>query len=414
MTGIKAGGWVQRAALLAAVLCALGAGSGLSAQELPCVWVDTWDDVARVSGNAIQGYVQTSLSGPCMYDWAPGVSGEIWKGFQDQFITDSGSEFWGSPGGVVWYEFETTALSQWGPGTYTVWGLHRAYNEGLGQWAPPYVDNWDGWDGWSIGVTRPTIEGLGCNGLMWYLGSGTTERVLAQDSNYYIQAYDLTFNNNCNVGDNCPETPQWTITTDEGVPIQATLSPESGQTVKISTGPNAGNCQWKTKIKASIGGFETEESPVLVNSPKYMVDQSWRGLGVTAPWEAGYKSYVFWSVIDACETPNAIIGLPIYETFDDFFTDDSVTSGWPNPSVTHLPHFNYLGDVYTFYDEIGANDPSYRPVPTFSSENLPFTHNTVLKSAPQTWSVGSETSPSGTQVFSGTIRYYQDHGTSSQ
>jgi hypothetical protein len=413
MRGIKARGWVRGAVLLSAALCALGAGSGLSAQELPCAWVDTWDDVARVSGNAVQGYVQTSVSGTCMYDWAPAVSGEIWKEDPDQFITDSGSEIMGLPGGLVWYEFETTALSQWGPGTYTVWGFHRAYNEGFDQWAPPYWGGWDGWDGWSIGVTRPTIEGLGCNGLMWYLGSGTTERVLAQDGNYYIQAYDLTFNNNCNAGDNCPETPQWTITPDQGVPIQATLTPESGQTVKISTGPNSGDCEWHTRIKASIGGFETEESAVLVNSPKYMVDQIWRGLGETVQWEGdvGYVSRVYWVVADACETPNALLGLPLHGTFGTF-SNPGVNSGWPNPDATHAPVFNY--NMYTFRDSIGANSYSYDPFPIFTVGNPPFTYNTVLKYAPQTWRVGSETSPSGTQVFSGTISYYRDHGTSSE
>ena len=63
--------------------------------------------------------------------------------------------------------------------------------------APPYEDNWDGYGSGSLTVQRPTISGFGSGGAMWYLGPGTASQVLAQDSNYYYQAYTLNFNSNC-------------------------------------------------------------------------------------------------------------------------------------------------------------------------------------------------------------------------
>lgn len=67
--------------------------------------------------------------------------------------------------------------------------------------------------------------------------------------------------------------------------------------------------------------------------------------------------------------------------------------------------------MYIFRDHIGAWG-SYNPTPVFTPSNPPFTHNTLLKYAPQTYRVGMDTvgSGGGTQVYSGTIEYYQDHG----
>jgi hypothetical protein len=390
------------------VLFVLGAST---AQAQICVYVDTYDEVTRVSGNAVQGYVAHSLSGPCKDYVYPVIEGWLYR---DGVFIQSSGEHWGSPGGWVEYEFEPVALSENGPGTYIAYGLHWIYFppewwEEYAHWEPPYGDNWDGWDsGWRT-VVRPTITGWDSNGMMWYLGPGTASQVLAQDGNYYYQARDLTFHTNCDPGDTCEEIPQWTITTDPGVPTQATLSSLSGGTATINSGPNSGDCLWSTKVKASIG-FETNEYPVLVASPKFLVNPTWAVTRETQPWYSGYKSLVYWTVANSCQPAGAILGLPLYETLGAFSKPQGVN--WPSPGATFAPYFNYSN--YIFYDAVGIWG-QYTPVPTWTSYQPPFGGTTVLMSAPQTWRVGTQspaTPPSGTEVFSGTVEYYLDHGTS--
>jgi hypothetical protein len=91
------------------------------------------------------------------------------------------------------------------------------------------------------------------------------------------------------------------------------------------------------------------------------------------------------------------------------FQNPGVISGWPDPPITSASGFNYTSLI--FYDSIGA-DGSYNPEPTFTSGSPPYTYNDIIKYGPQKWFAGSEDAGAGRQVFSGTIRYYQDHGDS--
>ncbi|MFB3778247.1 MAG: hypothetical protein ACE141_11570 [Bryobacteraceae bacterium] len=239
---------------------------------------------------------------------------------------------------------------------------------------------------------------------MWYLGSGTAAKVLAQDGNYYYQEYNLTANKNCDPASACPETPQWTLNTNQ----QVQLTGYSGTTTKIYSRA-VGNCQWSTTLKVSIGGFQSDEQPIAVNSPAYVVHQE--GLDSTEQWNGGYRSWVYWAVADSCSPAQAMIGLPFHETFGDFQEHPSVTLGWPDPQAEGAATFNYPSNMYIFRDGIGAWG-NWIPAPVYTSANPPWQYETVLKWAPQSYRVGTATLGSGgTEVYSGTIKFYQDHGT---
>jgi len=102
-----------------------------------------------------------------------------------------------------------------------------------------------------------------------------------------------------------------------------------------------------------------------------------------------------------------LLGLPLHETFGNF-SNPGVVSGWPDPSPTGSSQFNY--SAYVFADWIAADGPSWNPAPVYTSSGKPYIYNTLLKYAPQTWRVGSQTPGNGTQVHSGNIKYYRDHG----
>lgn len=132
-------------------------------------YVDTYDEVTRLNGNAVQGYVETSLWGPCKDYWLPGVQGWVHKDSQQ---IQAGGPVWGEyAGGWVSWEFTPVTLSASGPGAYSSIGFHFAYcascDDGRGRYVPPYDDNWDGYDGGQLTVQRPTISGL--HGA-WYFG----------------------------------------------------------------------------------------------------------------------------------------------------------------------------------------------------------------------------------------------------
>ena len=110
-----------------AVLVSAGVvmASAPTARAQICVYVYTYDDVTRVSGNAVQGSVEHWLSGACKDYYFPIVEGWVYK--DDQPLQYSNGQHWGYPGGSVSYTFPSLTLSVNGPGTYTAWGLHSIY-----------------------------------------------------------------------------------------------------------------------------------------------------------------------------------------------------------------------------------------------------------------------------------------------
>jgi hypothetical protein len=101
----------------------LGSGALLSAQEI-CAYVDTDDYVSRLNGNTVQGSVESSLSGPCAWEWSPMV--EAWL-YRDSLELSYAASSWGAFGGTASVSPPPANLSTWGPGTYIVYGLHWVY-----------------------------------------------------------------------------------------------------------------------------------------------------------------------------------------------------------------------------------------------------------------------------------------------
>jgi hypothetical protein len=106
-----------------------------------------------------------------------------------------------------------------------------------------------------------------------------------------------------------------------------------------------------------------------------------------------------------------LLSVPVHESFG-VFSNPGVISGWTDPPPGGSDNFGYT--AYIWYDQVGANNTGWNPAPTFTSAHAPFTYNTLIKSGPQTWYVGSSSviSGGGLPVWSGTISYYRDHGTS--
>jgi hypothetical protein len=352
-------------------------------------------NVVRSGSNQVWSWAQSYVTGDYADTWSVTVSATTaHNGGQTHSGQATASN--GQIATVQWFD----APSSLGSGTYTEAEQHSFSNTCGGNQGPIYDND-------SLTVNKPTISGFPQNGAFWYLGPGTPCQVAAQNGAYYIQCVPLTFNTNCGAGDTCTDTPQWTITSNNG---QASLSARSGSSVTLTAGGTRGTCQYDSSVSASMGGFSTDANAVLVNSPRSLISAPGNQ---TIPWtqgiNTGYMSQVYWNMGDACSPANALVGLPLYETFG-VFANPGVTSGWPDPTPTSATAFNY--DTYTFFDTIGASNASYVPVPLWTAYTPPFAFNTVIKWAPQSWFAGSTSQGSGLQVSAGTISYYVDHGTS--
>jgi hypothetical protein len=344
--------------------------------------------------------------------WQPGLYGELWLDNTTK-LKDSGTTGWGSFGGDIYYDFTSTSLVTYGPGRYEAFGLHSAfcpyYYCGVDRTLPIYDDMWDGWDSGYLDIVPPTISGLPYVNALWNLGSGTADSVLSSPGVYYYQKADLTFQSNCVPAGACTSTPVWTISSSNN---QATLSTTSGSTTTLSKGSSPGNCQFDTTISVSIDGFSSDSVDIVVNSPTALWNIGESTNPVSMSPSFGYETSWVYVVKDACPAYNVLVTLPRYETFGTF-TTPGVINGWTGrPTATSSASFNFPGNPYQFIDYIAAWGPSsWNPAPSWSSSSFPYLGTTLIVTGPQTWSVGSVTSPNGTQVFSGNINYYQDHGT---
>lgn len=352
--------------------------------------------LTRESSNSIDALAGTQTVGDYWETWDSWASSVERVGGVVLHTGSNGPNDYGDIAAVEWH----SAPSEVGPGTFSTSNEHKATSM-CGN-STSYSSN----D--TLNVQQPTISGIWGDGGIWYLGPNTPDAVLAQNGSYYYQLFSLTFNHNCGPLDTCNDTPQWSLDSSGN---KATLSSYTGTAVTLHTA-DYGICQYDTGVSASIGGFQSPEYAVRVNSPEAVVSQSY--LDETVQWPGqptGYESHVHWAVGDACTPENHIPGLPIYETFG-MFSNPGVIRGWPDPPATSSSQFNYPSNETVFYDAIGAMGSGNDPVPTFTSSGPPFSYNTVLKYGLQSWFVGSTNQNSGAQVFSGTISYYRDHGKS--
>jgi hypothetical protein len=334
----------------------------------------------RVGFNEIEALAGTQVVGDFWYNWNTSVSSaEYRNGSLLHYGTASGT---GDLSSVQWND----APSSVGVGTFTTSNFHSA------QCGSNYTSSSSG-D--SLAVVSPTISNLPYNNSLWYFGSGTPDAVPIYGG-YAYQYADLTFVKNCNPGDTCSGSPSWSKVDPSGL-----ISITSGGRLKSAAG---GTCGYDSAVTATLSGWQIAE-PIMVNSPEFLAAPRDPD---TRQWNSGYQTWVYWVVADACSPANAVPSVALYETFGAFH-NPGVISGWTDPTATGASGYNF--DTYTFYDAIGAWG-SYNPTPTFTSQSPPYTYNSIIKYASQSWFVGTQSVNSGRRVFLGTIEYYRDHGDS--
>ena len=90
-----------------------------------------------------------------------------------------------------------------------------------------------------------------------------------------------------------------------------------------------------------------------------------------------------------------------------------VVTGWGNPPQGKAAGYN--SSNYVWIDSIAADSPVgvWNPDPVFTGSGPTYTHNTlIMETTDQKWHIGTQTHGSGTEVFDGTAKWFQDHGSS--
>jgi len=366
----------------------------LSAQCSATTYAYTYDGVFRTSGNTVQGYIETSLDGPCKNDWEPGIEGTFDLG--GTVLSQRSTPYWGPAGGYSSWTFPSTTLSVNGPGLYSDWGFHTMHCissncGGTGVYAPPYIGGWDGWDGGSLDVQRPSVSaGTGIYGV-WWLGG------IADGGNFLYNQATLTPTTNCPPAD-CPETPAWTIT--QGA-SKLSLSCSNCSTPTATSQAPSGSVG-DIHIKVSIGGFESNTFNFTVNQPRQFVHQSDSDYTVVPTYPTGYRSEIAYTTIeDMYGSPFASIALN--ESFGTF-TDDTTQTGWSAPSQRGIASYSGTwADIMSVWCTGIPCAASPLPVP-------PQGLNQKVHHGTQTWRVGSSTPGTGLIIQTNVHQRYTDHG----
>lgn len=354
----------------------------------------------RTGGNNVEALAGTQIVGDYWYTWEAYVSSTervgntaihsgadgVGYGGNDQVLAG------GTAAGLRWND----APSQRGSGTYSTSNYHEADSQ-CGDFSQTNTSD-------TLTVNKPTVGGLpintypGTEDTLWNLGPNSANPVSTANGYTYEQSWTLTINTNCGQGDTCNDTPQWSITSSNG---QLVLSTTSGSSTTIRKGSSMGNCQWDTLVSVNIGGFSSDSTAFIVNSPYQAV----RELYFTEATTFGCQDHVTWQISDVCAGGgDRLTYLPLHEEFGQW-TVANGTSGWTPPSATTL-YFSV--DDITFEDNLVADCSNCVPPPIY---NNPPQYFAVLMSAPQKYYAGSATLSSGygTQIYSGTIVYYRDH-----
>lgn len=340
----------------------------------------------RVGFNNVESYSGVEVDGPYWYNWYKYVSASVSR--------NSTQLYSGAYDG-----FNYSYILQWndspsstGTGTYQKSSYHYT---SCGSYAVDDTLNA------SLTVNQPTIGNLPYNNGLWYFGPGTPGAVPIGSGGYAYQYAYPTFNTNCGTGDVCTGTPQWTHIGSGYVSLSCT-SCSSPTLTSIA----AGTCNYDDGVSASMAGFSTDTTSIMVNAPKFFATAQ---SSATQAWNSGYQTFVYWYVKDECSSPNLVPSVAMNEQFGTF-QNPGVIAGWTDPSPGNPANFN--DGTYEVYDTVGAYGSTWNPTPTYSQSGPPYTYNTLLKYAPQSWYVGTQTFGYGISVFSGTISYYQDHGNS--
>lgn len=393
----------------ASLIFLLLALTGTAFSQFTCYCCDSTTVVAavhhvyRTGGNNVETLVGTQITGDYWYDWAAYVSANV---SVNSSVIESGTSSvdyggnnqifaGGTAAGVTW----NNAPSTYGPGTYSQSGYHIAASE-CGDYGTATSSD-------SLTVNQPSFTqsnaGNAIPQTLWNMGPGTDAAILTSNGYTYYQSITLTINTNCNPGDTCNDTPQWSISSPANTLY---LSPTSGTSVTLSTGPSMGNCTADTPVSVSLGGFSSNSVTFTTNSPGRVTDK----IAYYLTEGSGYVNQVTWQISDVCPGgTDRLTVLPLHEAFGTW-TVESGTSGWNPPTPTALS-FD-VSDV-TFSDYVRADCPFCLPTPSYSSNG--YQYFTPIMQSAQQYYAGSSTVPStsGAQIYSGTITFYQDHGDTS-
>jgi len=302
-----------------------------------------------------------------------------------------------------------SAVQPYGAGSYRTRGDYSGVCGGqavTGKDSPFYSS--------ALTVQLPTITGFFNNNSFWNLGPNTsdpqpTTPSPSGQSRAYYQSVQLTFNSNCNPGDTCSDTPQWSLTTANN---QTSLNATTGAVVTISKGSSPGDCNYDSTLSANIGGFATANYAVAVDSPKSLYHTA----ETTVAWENGYTTNWSFEVFDVC-TPqtNVLLPVPISENFPGSgtppqqFTNENSGTGYASVVPDNWDYTDWATPL-TFIDEIGQMGYGQVPAVYFDNSAPPYTGNTVYFMGAHTFNAGSSTTGYGLLVYNGFIRFYTDHG----
>ncbi len=354
--------------------------------------------VFRTSTNNVQQKAAAWVTGDYYYLWSTGVTATAYK---DSVARHSGSAT--APAGQGALIYWDDAPSSTGTGYYSVTEMTYYDSPCESLIRGPFTSGEQ--------VDKPTItlpnDGFAFPTSLWNLGPGTDNFILTADGKYaYKQAITITVNNHCLSIDTCSDTPTWTINSPASTLV---LSPTTGTSVSLSKGTAMGNCQTDTPVTVSLGGFSSDPVIFGVNSPSHVISRA--DLNLTENLNPGYRSNISWEVTDVCPGgADRLTTLPLYEAFQGW-SFPGVITGWNKPTGD-LPEsntaFNYSTTV--FRDHIWASNSAWNPVPVFTSSGPPYTYFTLIMTAPQQYYVGTNVPTGGTQVYSGNIYHYRDHG----
>ena len=283
---------------------------------------------------------------------------------------------------VEWHEYPQTR----GVGFYQLQGRHEAQS-GCGYQATP-LDLTA-----SLTVERPTISG---NDRFWYLGGAPSI------DGYYVQTL-LTADPRTTVAQ-----PYWSVTQNPSkVSLSCSVCTQNTITSLDASTPG----QMDVKVKVSVGGLESAEFPLGINTPHLMV---YPGIVPTTPHSSGpgYVTTIEYRVRDLW-SGGPLVPITLHETLENWQRD------WPTPLIGWLPdptagvwpaslwEFSaslgqwYFSDFLYAYDNTGQWNP--QPTPFVGGVQR-------VKHGTQKFFVGSPTPFSGTCVQRNRFQLYTDHG----
>lgn len=305
-------------------------------------------------------------------------------GGSEQLIEDNEVSFQWSPSttvgtGSTVTVIETEALEPHGTGSYRA----RRYAYGVCLGGPTSTSGYS----FSTQISRPTISGLSG---VWYLDDEK------DTSNGYYDAVQLTADKK-----GASSTPTWSVPVGgDKIDLSCTNC-----TVLDATSKKASNgCIYDVFVSLHVGGFYSEDFLMSVNTPKYTISG---GATTNVNWvgATGFDTKITYIPVDHCDYTMPSIAVNEEFTYGSRVNDvgnawpSTVGNNWPSPDEDNIS--GYSGG---FSDRIAAYG-GLTPAPQLAGSG-----SSKVYHLPQEFSVGSDTSGSGTSIKSHDLQMYRDHG----